>query len=742
MTSVPRIAVLLAAGSIALFGCGQEPGTSSGAPESVDRGPSDLARQGLFEEAAAAWLAEADEAPEPESGTLRLRAAEAWWKAGHAARAGETAGAIDPATLSPSDASRRALVLARAALARGEAGEAFVALPSLEAMLALPKPAGALELAVRVARQTDRAADEIRFRIALDPRLARPEENRRALWALLRALPDNTLGDLGAERLEGLTPGAGGWLELERHARNHRADFAAFSTAIGTWRERHPGHPAEATIVPPLLERIRRSGLPPSHVALMLPLSGTFASAATAVRDGFFAGWYSESGVRPVVSVYDTGSQDPVELFRSAVAQGADFVVGPLAKKAIGRIASLSDRGVPALLLNVLEGGGIPSNDGPPVYRFALSPEDEARGVSERARRDGYARAGVIVPETAWGKRVAEAFTRHWEESGGVVAARARYRGAAEDLAQPVRALLDIDASEERARKLRRTLRRAVSHEAFPRGDLDFVFLAGFPREARLLRPQITFLRAPDLPVYSTSHVFGGIPQSPVRSGSRRNRIQRHAVGAGHTLPGRHAARANREPVAGGERRLHPLLRIRYRRISTATAALQTHRPPRRGVAAGTDRTTDRRARRTDPDRHGVGTVPKRLAGAVFAVTAPRDRSTRGRWAEELAARHLVAHGLVCRDRNFRSKFGEIDLVMNDGATVVFVEVRSRSGSGFMDPAESVDWKKRTRIARTADTWLRARGPAAMPACRFDVVSVTGDPEAPDIRWVRGAFDA
>ena len=510
-SSVPRIAALLAAGSIVLFGCGQESGTPSSTPQPEDRSPGELARQGFYEEAAVAWLAEAARTPEADSGSLRLRAAEAWLQAGHATRAGETAGATNPATLAPADASRRALILARVALAGGEAGEAFDTLPSLEAMLALPQPAGALELAVRVAEQANRTTDEIRFRLALDPNLARPEENRKALWALLRALPDASLGDLHAEPPAGLAREADGWFELELLARRHRVDLPAFSTAIERWRDRNPNHPAEAAIVPQLLDRIRRDGLPPSHVALMLPLSGTFASAAAAVRDGFLAGWYTESGARPVVSVYDTGSQDAAEILRYAVAEGADFVVGPLAKKAIGRVAALSERGAPILLLNALEGDTPPPDDGPPVYRFALAPEDEARAVADLARHKGHSRAGVIVPDTAWGRRVAEAFTRHFEASGGVVAAHAGYRGAAEDLAQPVRALLDIDASEERARKLRRTLRRAVGHEPFPRGDLDFVFVAGFPREARLLRPQITFLRAPELPVYSTSHVFSGI---------------------------------------------------------------------------------------------------------------------------------------------------------------------------------------------------------------------------------------
>lgn len=122
-------------------------------------------------------------------------------------------------------------------------------------------------------------------------------------------------------------------------------------------------------------------------------------------------------------------------------------------------------------------------------------------------------------------------------------------------------------------------------------------------------------------------------------------------------------------------------------------------------------------------------------------MTPRSERHSRGRWAEEIAARHLVENGLVCRDRNFRSRYGEIDLVMEDGEVLVFVEVRSRGGSGFMDPAESVDRTKRRRIARTADTWLRTRKRAPLPACRFDVVAVTGEPEAPEIRWLRGAFD-
>ena len=527
MISALRIAAVLAAGlaaSAVLTGCAGPTGTASAPPEPAGAAApsaSALAGQGRHEEAAAAWLAEADRGPAADAAALRLRAAEAWWKAGRSARADEAARAIDPAALEPADRTRRALLLVRTALARGAERDAADALPSLEAMLALPEAADALELAARAAHRAGRPADEIRFRAANDSRLADPDANRRALWSLLRGLPEESLRDLRGSHTPGRGPGTGGdserraagWIELEWIARAHRIDFPAFSTAVDLWRERFPDHPAEPSILPGLLAEVRRDGSPPSHVALLLPLSGTFASAAAAIRDGFLAAWYDTPHAdRPVVSVYDTGAAEPEAVFRSAIAEGADFVVGPLSKKAIARVASLAERAAPVLLLNALDPAARPA-DGPPVYQFSLSPEDEARAVAARAREAGYDRAGVLFPETEWGGRVADAFAERWEASGGVVAARAAYRGAAEDLGQPVRDLLGIDASGERAARLRRALGRSIVHRSLPRGDLDFVFLAGFPREARLLRPQIIFLRAPDLPVFSTSHVFSGVPR-------------------------------------------------------------------------------------------------------------------------------------------------------------------------------------------------------------------------------------
>jgi putative endonuclease len=107
--------------------------------------------------------------------------------------------------------------------------------------------------------------------------------------------------------------------------------------------------------------------------------------------------------------------------------------------------------------------------------------------------------------------------------------------------------------------------------------------------------------------------------------------------------------------------------------------------------------------------------------------------------AEDRALAHLLAHGLKLVTRNYRTPHrggGEIDLVMRDGATLVFVEVRRRASKAFGGAAASVSIAKQRRIVFAARHYLmRAHNP---PPCRFDVVGV----EAGSVEWLRAAFDA
>ena len=116
------------------------------------------------------------------------------------------------------------------------------------------------------------------------------------------------------------------------------------------------------------------------------------------------------------------------------------------------------------------------------------------------------------------------------------------------------------------------------------------------------------------------------------------------------------------------------------------------------------------------------------------------DRQALGAAAEDAACARLQEGGLRLLARNVGFRFGELDLVMRDGGTLVFVEVRRRQPGPFGDGATSVDRRKRRRVVLAARAWLaRQRGVADLP-CRFDVVAVSATGAGLHVDWHRDAF--
>jgi len=112
-------------------------------------------------------------------------------------------------------------------------------------------------------------------------------------------------------------------------------------------------------------------------------------------------------------------------------------------------------------------------------------------------------------------------------------------------------------------------------------------------------------------------------------------------------------------------------------------------------------------------------------------------KSLLGRSAESRAEAFLKSRGLKLVARNWRCRFGEIDLVMQDGVTLVFVEVRLRRRSDFGGAAASVTHAKQKKLLATARQYLA--GLPAIPPCRFDVIAMTDEAAEPE--WLQNAFD-
>tara|TARA_R110000868_G_scaffold410505_4_gene698784 strand:- start:13423 stop:13785 length:363 start_codon:yes stop_codon:yes gene_type:complete len=117
------------------------------------------------------------------------------------------------------------------------------------------------------------------------------------------------------------------------------------------------------------------------------------------------------------------------------------------------------------------------------------------------------------------------------------------------------------------------------------------------------------------------------------------------------------------------------------------------------------------------------------------------DTKTIGDIGERIACEYLQQQGLRLKEHNFRSKCGEIDLIMEDKVDGnVFIEVRYRSQDGFGSGVETVTRSKQRKIIRTAQHYLLENNITDDVPARFDVVGITMKGGKPDIEWIPHAF--
>ena len=503
----------------ALYAC-----TGSSIPRLSGPGEADQNAQELMErgepEAAAEEFLRLAAIPSPESYQYTLRAAEAYIEAGRAVEAQRLLEGAEVPETEPDWSGWRTVLLARVALMQNDGARALALLQSVQTgSVSAPierqahheraRAYSALGRGLEAAREYIEEAAFLSEQDALD-------ENARAIWAAVNQLDTAAL----SRDLAGLSGDLRGWVDLALIGRSRWLDNAAFERALAEWQGRYPSHPAGGSVLPTLAARPPATDLGPRRIGLLLPLTGQHAAAARAIQDGFIAAWYEDRGGDPerAVVVYDADASNVQALYDQAVEEGADFIVGPLEKPAIQTLLKRGSLPVPTLALNQIdsavpagidsnavaagapEAGGAGPGPAPAVYQFALSPEDEARQIAERAWLEGRERALVIAPEGPWGTRVVGAFKRHWEALGGRIAAYKTFSSATRDYASAVHALV---AASGRA--------AAVPGGApgNPGAGIDFVFMVATPLEGRQIHPQLV-QEAGDLPIYATSHVYTG----------------------------------------------------------------------------------------------------------------------------------------------------------------------------------------------------------------------------------------
>lgn len=365
-----------------------------------------LAAEGRHREAARAYAAEAGSARGVERDRHWLDAADQYLLAGDTGAAAQSLAESSRRRLDGRDAVLHDLVSARLDLLAGRPAQAL-------ARLAQPRESVPSSLRARwhaaraeALEATGRAFDAAGERAWMNGSLARDArvDNLVRIDALLRGLPDATLASASAA----LPVGHPLYLYAGRAL-----------TQRGLPLPRPYDRSASAPGMDGLPPAERDGYRPPERLAALLPLSGPLAAAGQSVRDGLLAGYYGELRRRPELRFYDTAGPDGVRgALTRAQDDGAQMIVGPLARDQVDALFGLPELELPVVALN--RGGIAPP---PGSTTFALAPEDEGVAAAERLLDRGMRRILVVTQADDSANRALGAFRERLAAGGGEIIA-------------------------------------------------------------------------------------------------------------------------------------------------------------------------------------------------------------------------------------------------------------------------------------------------------------------------------
>jgi outer membrane PBP1 activator LpoA protein len=496
------LALALGTSGCATGGAGSFPGSQS------QQRAASLAAEGRHDEAAAIYIGLATDARGSERDRLTLLAIEQWLDAGDGRRARS---ALQDVT-TPDGGELLwmwSANMAALALWEGRPNDAMDLLDPLSQQ-ALPQQHRLRVEALRADAwfqlgEPARAVDLYMQRENWLDDQSSIHRNRQRLWA---GLAVSEVGDLREAALISADPVASGWLSLGMLAVSTGQQGIGWSNGVARWQASHAGHPA-IDILSGLTLPERELLDYPRQVALLLPMSGNNAGAGRAVQNGFFGAYFSTAGSladEQVIRLYDSsGPGGAIEAYSRAVEDGAEFVVGPLLRRSVGELGAQGLLPVPVLTLNYLP-DEVEAPSG--LYQFALAPEDEARSAARRALADGAVHAVALYPNNDWGRRVAAGFADEFAAGGGTLLAHRSYQPSSQDFSVEIEGLMGLKDSVQRYQRLRANIGGPLQFDPRRRQDVDVVFLAADSKAGRLIKSQLKFHYAGELPVYATSFVY------------------------------------------------------------------------------------------------------------------------------------------------------------------------------------------------------------------------------------------
>ncbi len=470
-----------------------------------------LLEAGKYQEAAAVFWSIAKMKSSPQREALQLRAAEATLQPQTKLLAQRYLDEIDEDALTQDMFVRKRVAMAELELLNGRPQLALDKAPVKLVELSQTYALHVLEVRVKALQAIGLTRESVETRVAINTLLKKPEQLKQNNQLLWEALLNSGKEEINIWTDGNENPDLAAWLSLASIQKQPHKNLPSLKNKLQQWHTRYPNHRIPDYIVDSIAQDWASLKISPDRIALLLPVTGRYSNVAQAIYAGITTAreFGTTFTLSPEIILYDTGD-DPAavaDYYQRAVSEGADFIIGPLQKDAVRILAAQEQLEVPTLSLNYADG---PLAESQNLFQFGLLPEDEARQVAERALLDNYHAALVLIPESEWGTRLLEAFATRFVELGGTVLQSERYITKNADYSVAIKNLLQLNQSEQRRHNVQAIIKQKVEFEPKRRQDADFIFIAASHQQARLLRPQLSYHYASDLPVYATSHIFSG----------------------------------------------------------------------------------------------------------------------------------------------------------------------------------------------------------------------------------------
>jgi outer membrane PBP1 activator LpoA protein len=429
--------------------------------------------------------------------TQHLLRADTFNQAGDTQAAEKALDLINEAELSPDQRSKFNLLEGQILLSMGAAEQATQKLKTVRpALLATSDKINYYQSLAFANLLMGDVLQAVSARIRLGNLLHNPEQQQANIVAIvdmLSVLPEDTQ-DLQPEIAGELK----GWMVLAKILKQRGQPGVDIDSQIRQWEYAFPGHAAnagflQAYLAKPSADQPSVTTAPTGNmIAVFLPTSGPYAAAGKAIQEGLQAAYRLAASAAPQqapLKFYDSAQDDITRLYQQAVSEGANQIIGPLAKEQIEALSSNADLSVPVLALNHVE--NLTRNN---LYQFGLSPLDEADALATKAHHDGRQSALILVPNTTQGQRIGHYLTESWQSAGGIVAG--------------------IESYDPRQHDISAKFDQLIKSASYPSGEQPprALLLSANDDAARELAPPLKYQQNIDLAVYAMPTIYSGHP--------------------------------------------------------------------------------------------------------------------------------------------------------------------------------------------------------------------------------------